>query len=124
MSLVALFMSICIHTTLPCDQVEVRYSNMESPKQGMWSGPTVRANVLGRASVYSTGRQVIEINSIMKNYDEWRVRNVMLHEISHLVVWQEYPNQQVMPHGRKFRNACYKVSRAASLRQDPCREGF
>lgn len=109
MSLTALFLSICLHTQLPCDTVDVAYSGMPS-------------DVLGRATMYHGGRTVIRINRSIQGGPHWLLRNTMLHEVAHLVVWQEYPNKLLSHHGRTFRGACQKLANAYGVSHQSCLE--
>jgi hypothetical protein len=111
MSLTALFLSLCLYTPLPCDKVEVSYANLGT-------------NVLGRATKMSTGRLIIQLDNSLKTSPDWLQRNVMLHEVSHLVVWHENPNRLLQHHGPTFRSACLHLAASYGAGKAGCIKGI
>ena len=121
MSLLALFMSICLHTDLACEDIEIEYSKLDAPKVRNTNAITLPPIVKGRATLFADGRQLIEINERMESWNEWQRRDVVMHEIAHMVVWHSHPDARIPAHGREFRHACYDIARAIGVPTKKCR---
>lgn len=123
MDLITLFMTLCLHTQLDCDAVQVDYVKFETGRLSMYSGPSGLPQTLGRATIYRSGGMRIEINEQMEPWAEWRRRDVIIHELAHLVVWTENPNRMIGDHGSTFRRACYNIAEKAGVPRKRCKGG-
>jgi len=75
MELITLFMTLCLNTGLPCDDIKVSYGS--TPK-----------NAEGVAELYSSGRMEIRLRPSIKLKSS-QIKPALLHEISHLVTFQD-----------------------------------
>ena len=107
MTLRELFLSVCLHTTLPCDEIEVRYA--ETPPESE-----------AAALMYNSGRMEILFNPKIKKKTS-RHKNTMVHEVAHLVVYQIKGRKPYIGHGYLFSNECIKLSMDYGIRVGHCR---
>lgn len=110
MSLTALFLSICLQTQLPCADVGVSYSDLGKDTHG-------------RATMMSSGRMVIQLHETLEATPHWIQREVMLHEIAHLVVWYENPQKIKSHHGSTFRHICKRLADTVGFGRTSCTRG-
>lgn len=123
MDLITLFMTLCLHTQLDCDAVQVEYAKFETGRLERNLVPSGSPRTLGRATIYRSGAMTIEINEQMEPWAEWRRRDVIIHELAHLVAWTENPHRIIDDHGRSFRKACYKIADKAGVPKKRCKGG-
>jgi len=123
MDLITLFMTLCLHTQLDCDAVQVEYSKFETGRLVRSTTPSLIPKTLGRATMYANGTMTIEINGQMEPWAEWRRRDVLIHELAHLVAWTENPHRIIDDHGSIFRKACYKIADKAKVPRKRCKGG-
>lgn len=123
MSLTALLMSMCLHTALPCEEIEIEWAPLKidvGPRDS-WGGKPI---LKGRATIYEGGRKLIQINERLKDWTDWQVRDVVMHELAHHLTWHKHPTGKYPAHGRQFRHACYEIANAIKVPTVRCKGGF
>ena len=108
--IVALFLSVCLHTDLPCEDITVQHKMYYS-----W-------NKLGEATVYKDGRQHIDINVWTKDWKEYKLKRIMIHEVAHLSAWAKNPGKRIPAHGRTHQRECQRIAKAMEFRSFFCIE--
>lgn len=109
MSITALFLSVCLHTSIDCESVEVSYSNLDR-------------SVLGRATMMTSGRLIIKLAPSLGEAPLWLRRGVLLHETAHLVTWTENPDRILEDHGPTFTKTCEKLAKLSGYGDKICKD--
>lgn len=112
MNLTALFLSMCLNTGLPCEDINV----------GFGQTPT---DIMGTAQLYNTGRMDITISTLIED-SAYKTRETLAHEVAHLVVYSNNlkKGQRLnWGHNHHFMVACKKVSRSVGMNPKHCSKG-
>lgn len=110
MLLIELFLAVCLHTELPCEDINVGWG--KTPKGSE-----------AAAIMYSSGRMEILFNPQIKNKPSRHMRT-MIHEVAHLVVYQlEDRPKPYTGHGYIFKTECIKLSVDMDINSAHCRTG-
>jgi predicted SprT family Zn-dependent metalloprotease len=100
------FNEVCELAELDCSDIEIKYESLDS-------------NILGMANLYNSGRMTVGINHIYKG-NSAKVRGIVTHEVSHLVVFSTSATPHKHHHGRYFKNVCKSLSYKAKVSQEYC----
>lgn len=112
MDLLTLFLTMCMNTELPCDDIRTEFA--ETP-----------FGIMGAADLYNSGRMAIRISPDIQHI-HWKVIETLLHEIAHLMVYTqnlETGTRINSGHNHKFITACKKVSMAYGRSPNHCSRG-
>jgi predicted SprT family Zn-dependent metalloprotease len=112
MNLTTILITMCLNAGINCENVTATFGE---PPRG----------TVGTAQLFTSGSMAIVISSKIKN-SEWRVRHTMLHEISHIVVYQQNIIEGTKPdptHNITFKKACKLVTQANYDNVLACKRG-
>ena len=98
-----IFMAICALTALDCDAVHVRYGNTGSFDNIAIAGIDTRGEY----------HVIVNRSAISRKRDTF-VRQLMVHEIAHLLVYELDPTYT--SHGDLFQEVCHDLTTRAGLR--------
>lgn len=109
-NIAALFLSVCMHTDLPCEEVTVEHKMY-------WSW-----NTLADATVYTDGTQHININVWTKDWVEYKLKRIMIQEVALLSTWDKNPGKRIRNHGPTHQAECRRIARAMDFNSFFCIE--
>lgn len=98
-----IFMAICALTALDCEAVHVRY------------GSTGSFDNIAIAGIDTRGEYHVVVNrhAVGRKRDSF-IRQLMVHEIAHLVVYESDPTNTT--HNEQFQEVCHDLTTKAGLR--------
>jgi len=100
------FNEVCELAELDCSNIEIKYKGLVS-------------NILGEANLYNSGKMDVNINRLYRGNPS-KVRGIVTHEVSHLVVFSTSDTPHKHHHGHQFNNVCKSLSFKAKVNQVFC----
>ena len=97
MNLTALVLTMCVHTSLDCEKVDVAYADLADSQ-------------LGRVTAYSNGYKTIEVANYLKNKHPYRTRNVIMQQLTYLAAWEDYPGHFINANRLAYKSTCSKIA--------------
>lgn len=106
-----LFLTVCLNTSLACDDISLSYKNLNFGLS--------RFDDKTQAMAYMTSKGRLGIwfdEGRVKRMSETTLKQVITHEIAHLLVFQEDP---IGGHGWKFVAVCRELARKVDVPERP-----
>jgi len=100
------FNEVCEVAELDCSNIQIRYKNLAS-------------NILGEANLYNSGKMDVNINRLYRGNAK-KVRGIVTHEVSHLIVFSTSDTPHKDHHGQQFKAVCKKLVVKTKVNQEFC----